>query len=171
MKNFIPNEIMMFLKKQAKWLSILTILLSLLLLALTIYQLANFNYTLDKTLTPDKTNNKPSPVKPQKPPKISPIFGTYVPKEEQIPSSILDLKVVGILKSIPASSSQVIIQLSDGREKIYQINDRLPGNAKIIRITSDYILINRQGKIEKLTLKKLELKFNNPPKPLELNND
>lgn len=120
--------------------------------------------------TPSQTAHKPSLHKPTKAMQAYPLFGDYVPKDSEkrnIPNTLLNLKLVGILKASNTSQSQAIIQIVGGEEKVYSVHSLLPGEAKIIKILDDYVLLSRQGKLERLTLTHPKLSSHQRPKPLE----
>ncbi len=96
-------------------------------------------------------------------------FGDYVPQnlsDADVKQSRLDLTVVGIIFSDSEEASHVIIRTSDGREQTFGIGDALPGDVIIKRITSDGVLIGRNGSLERLNLPKNALTFEPPAQPL-----
>jgi general secretion pathway protein C len=96
-------------------------------------------------------------------------FGDYVPKnlsDADVKQSNLNLTVVGIMFSDNEEGSHVIIQIAEGKEQTFGIGDKLPGGAIIKRITSDGVLIGRNGSLERLILPKNALTFEPPAKPL-----
>ncbi len=166
----MTQRLTLFLKKHLKILSISLCCLSLLSIIYCLKQLTSFNYTI----VPPPVLEKNKPVlkanKPLKQLKDLPVFGNYLPKEHNIPNTLLDLKLLGILKSSQPKNSQVIIKLSNNKEKLFHLNDVLPGNAKIIRIDDNHILINRNGSVEQLVLDKQKLIFDKPLPPMDVNN-
>lgn len=96
-------------------------------------------------------------------------FGDYVPKnlsDSDVKQSMLDLTVVGIMFDNSEKASHVIIRTAGGRERTFGVGDALPGGAIIKRITSDGVLIGRNGSLERLSLQKNALTFEPPAKPL-----
>lgn len=103
---------------------------------------------------------------------LSSFFGEYVPKtldEGNIQQSMLDIKVVGVIFSEKEAHSKVIIRSSDDMELILGVGDVLPGGVVIKRITSEGVLVGRNGSLERLDLPKHELNFEKPSKPLDVN--
>lgn len=93
-----------------------------------------------------------------------PLFGDYIPSSAQnsaeIPKTMLNLELIGILKASMPQNSQALIRVADNEEKLYFINDPLPGGAVLIRVLDNAILLKRNGKIERLTLPKEALDTN-----------
>ncbi len=99
------------------------------------------------------------------------LFGQYVPVNlgaKHIPTTILNLRLVGILKATPNQASQAVIDMGNRNEQVYRLNDLLPGHAKIIRIFNNSILILRNGQVERLSLPKHRIIFGQRPTPLEM---
>lgn len=163
------HPLLLFCKKHLKTIIIALFAAATLITVFCLKQLTTFNYTL---VTPPILEKSPS-LKPAKPTSQklheAPIFGSYLIKDHAIPSTVLNLKLLGVLKSTKTSNSQVIIKLNNGKEKIFHLNDFLPGNAKIIKINDTTIILDRNGNIEKLQLDKDKLTFDKPLPPLELN--
>lgn len=97
-----------------------------------------------------------------------PLFGAYTPglSDAEIKQSTLDLEIVGIMYSPDKQESQVIIRAGGGGEQTYVIGDKLPGGAKIKRITKKGIVVLYNGSLESLSLPQNELLFDEPAKPL-----
>lgn len=103
---------------------------------------------------------------------LSPFFGEYVPETldgTNIRQSMLDLKVVGVIFSEQEANSKVIIQSANDMEMILGVGDALPGGVVIKRITSEGVLLGRDGTLERLDLPKQELNFDKPAEPLDVN--
>ncbi len=99
-----------------------------------------------------------------------PLFGKYIPDgslSQTTPKTLLNLNLLGVLLAKPQNISQAIIQISSGRENVYHLNDVIPGGAKIIRIDSDKVLLLQNGRIEKLSLPKSPLRFEEHLESLE----
>jgi len=95
-------------------------------------------------------------------------FGDYVPANlngADIKQSRLNLDIVGILFADDEKDSHVII-VDGGQEKTYYAGDVLPGNVTIKRITTDGVLVVREGSLESLSFPKNEVIFEPAAKPL-----
>lgn len=102
------------------------------------------------------------------------LFGEYIPKalgKGNVPQTLLDLKLVGVMLSKPPEYSQVLLAVGGGREKVYRLGSEIPGGAKIIRILANGIIIRHNGQYESLKLPQEKLEYNKPAKPLEFDND
>jgi general secretion pathway protein C len=99
----------------------------------------------------------------------SSLFGVYVTNDlndDNVKKSMLNITLVGILLGNTANDSQVIIRTSNGEERNYRINDKIPGGVVIKRILAGGILVEHNGSLESITLPKEELKFEPISKPL-----
>jgi general secretion pathway protein C len=126
-------------------------------------------FSLDKAVTVRHDQWSDKNIKPKQPPLNTRFFGYYVPKnlsDADVKQSMLDLTVVGILFAESEEASHVIIRTSGGREQTFGVGDALPGGAIIKRITSNGVLIGRNGALESLSLQKNALTFEPPAKPL-----
>jgi type II secretory pathway component PulC len=139
--------------------------LSVLLIIISIYSFYHF-WSRDV----DQSDRFPAPIAQkstqtyQKNQLTAPLFGPYLASQaDDIPDSALNIQLVGILQAPTKANSTALIQLNDGKQQLFQINDILPGGSKILYIYPNYILIKRSGKIEKLSLPKETLHF--LPKP------
>jgi len=93
------------------------------------------------------------------------IFGKYVPKQlgdANIRPSILNVKLIGVMFSPDKKNSQVILRLANGIERVFKIGDTIPGCAKILHISEDGIVVNRDGVMERVNLPTDKLNFDQP---------
>lgn len=100
----------------------------------------------------------------------TPFFGEYVPDsldDANIQQSMLNLKVVGIIYSEQEGHSAAIIRTPDEKELLFHVGDALPGGVIIKKITPEGVLVGREGGLERLSLPKDELQFEDQPKPLD----
>lgn len=149
----------------------------LLVLLLAVSTIISSSWSLFSLLsqspnTPNQTQKRVSPQKTHIATNKShyPLFGEYIPTASEnrtIPKTLLNLKLVGVLKASTKVNSQAIIQIVGGEEKVYRLNDNIPGEAKIVRIFDDSILLLRQGQIERLSLSRPKLKSAYLSQPLE----
>ena len=70
------------------------------------------------------------------------------------PETRLSLKLNGVIAHNDADSAFALIADNRGEEKIYRINDPVPGGVKLHAIFEDRVLLNRAGKLETLRLPK-----------------
>lgn len=71
-----------------------------------------------------------------------------------LPSSQLQLSLIGILAANPMQSAQAIMVTPDGNQAVYVTGDTLPGGAVLYQILPDSVVIKRQGHLESLHLPK-----------------
>lgn len=89
------------------------------------------------------------------------VFGQNL-SGEGVPVSNLALRVTGIVKiesEDGAGPSKAYISISGQPSKIYQAGDSLPYGAKIYDITSDAVILENDGQLEKLPLPREKLHF------------
>ena len=85
------------------------------------------------------------------------LFGDI--REEEIPELIyapntqLALELLGVFKSGNSKQSIAVVAQRGNSGKVYRIGDRLPGNAILDSVHSQFILINRGSRLEKLMFK------------------
>ena len=102
------------------------------------------------------------------------LFGEYLPKDlagDDVPKTILDLKLMGVMLAEPSQFSQVILKIPGGREKVYHEGDTIPGNARIVKILKDKVIIRRSGRVESIAFPQDKLIFHPSPKPMDMNNE
>jgi general secretion pathway protein C len=96
-------------------------------------------------------------------------FGEFVPRtidDGNVKQSMLNLNIVGIIFAEKEDNSEVIIQSATGEQKAFGVGDTLPGGVVIKRITSEGVLVSRNGTLESLSFPKVELNFEQPAEPL-----
>lgn len=89
------------------------------------------------------------------------IFGKSIAKLGQMPISNLQMRVTGIVKVSEQSGliSKAYISISGEASKIYKVGDSLPYGVKVYDITPDAVILENDGKFEKLPLPREKLKF------------
>lgn len=98
------------------------------------------------------------------------LFGKYIPKQlgdANIKPSLLDVHVIGVMFSENKKSSEVLLRFANGIERTFKNGDTIPGGAKIIHISSDGVIVNRDGTLERINLPVNKLKFDKPLKPMQ----
>lgn len=68
------------------------------------------------------------------------------------PETRLALTLRGVLASDSPTLARAIIASARGEEKMYKVGDRLPGNAELVRILPDRVILRRGGRHETLHL-------------------
>lgn len=90
------------------------------------------------------------------------LFGQNFTASGDVPVTSLQLRVTGIVK-IDTEDNDVIskayISVSGKPSKIYQTGDRLPDGVKIYAITDDTVILENEGRLEKLPLPREKLIF------------
>ena len=79
-----------------------------------------------------------------------------------VPITNLQLRVTGIVKASTEQNgaiSKAYISMSGQPSKIYQTGDNLPAGVKIYDITSDAVILENDGHLEKLPLPREKLQF------------
>lgn len=80
---------------------------------------------------------------------------TEKPNHSKIENTRLNLILVGILSK--QENPSVIISKEGGKEKIYKINDLITPNTTLKEIFSQYVILDRNGSIEKLEIKRMKV--------------
>jgi type II secretory pathway component PulC len=83
------------------------------------------------------------------------LFGKMVSKTGAMPVTNLQFRVTGIVKVDTEkyeAFSKAYISISGQPSKIYQIGDSLPYGVKVYDITSDAVILENEGHLEKLPL-------------------
>lgn len=95
------------------------------------------------------------------------LFGTSAPDKTSVvnaPTTKLNLKLRGVY-STGDDTGAVIIADGAGKEDVYQVDDKLPGGAKLVSIHPDHVIIERNLQLEKLLLPKGPSAFSIKEKP------
>lgn len=88
------------------------------------------------------------------------VFGvsekTAVQQPSKAPETKLNLTLKGVLAATPMElASAIIAQGKSGKEEIYSVGDRMPGNVLIREIHPEYVVLERNGRLETLKLQKI----------------
>lgn len=100
------------------------------------------------------------------------LFGQDLTDTGNMPISSLQLKVTGIVKvenEQGRNVSKVYISSGGGATKIYQVGDIMPSGVKVYDISADAVILENDGKLEKLPLPREPLEFK--PKSTTEDND
>jgi general secretion pathway protein C len=79
-----------------------------------------------------------------------------------MPITNLELRVTGIVRQANAqheNTSKAYISIAGAPSKIYQVGDTLPDGVKIYDITTDTVILENSGQLEKLPLPREKLQF------------
>ena len=83
----------------------------------------------------------------------------------QMPVTNLQMRVTGIVKmSGQSNSSKAYISVEGQPGKIYQEGDDLPNGVRIYTISDDAVILDIDGRFEKLPLPREKLQFKSRPK-------
>lgn len=154
--------------QQARW--IIVFLISLFSL-LTLWEVSRLFWSIDSEIPASSTKELAKPVTDNSLDELarSSLFGVYISNDltsDNVRKSMLNITLVGILLGNTPEDSQVIIQMSNGEEKNYKIDEQIPGGALIKKIMAGGILVEHNGALESVTLPKSELIFEPVAKPL-----
>ena len=74
------------------------------------------------------------------------------------PPTRLNLKLVGIMARTPESSSLALIEISRGKQQVVRIGQTIgKSGATLNQVLTNHVLIERNGKLEKLAIKRSAL--------------
>lgn len=79
------------------------------------------------------------------------------PQPKELPKTNLKLTLRGLLASAVEEESWAIIADQSGRENFYNVGAALPGNAELLEIHPDHVVLSRSGRHETLELPKESL--------------
>ncbi|NNJ92084.1 MAG: hypothetical protein HKP55_10435 [Gammaproteobacteria bacterium] len=119
---------------------------------------ANTNYNSIAQWNLFGTANKPKPATAKKAPVVN------------APETRLDLKLLGVVFDKKTSNSFAIIKPGRNKQKLYKLNDVLPGNAEITEITERGVTLKRAGRFESLPLQSHKSKKNSPVRRMHASN-
>jgi type II secretory pathway component PulC len=87
-----------------------------------------------------------------------------VKKAVVAPPTRLNLKLVGVMARQPLSSSLALIEISRGKQQVVKVGQAIgKSGATLSKVLSNHVLIERNGKLEKLSIERAELKPNSDP--------
>lgn len=72
------------------------------------------------------------------------------------PKTRLDLVLRGVLAHKPMDKALALISRGNGQQEVYAVGDSLPGNAELVEIHSDRVIIEYQGRYETLPLEQIK---------------
>lgn len=88
-------------------------------------------------------------------------------KSEHLPVTSLQVRLIGVVKATPEKDSRVIISEEGQPGKVYQVGDILSASGvKIQDVTSDGVVLDNGGILEKLPLQRPPLLFQGMPKSM-----
>ena len=77
-------------------------------------------------------------------------------KQIKVPETKLNLTLKGVLAAIPMSrASAIIAKGKSGKEDIFSVGDKMPGGILIKEIHPEYVVLERNGRLETLKLQKI----------------
>jgi len=78
-----------------------------------------------------------------------------VQKQDKVPETRLNLTLKGLLAATPMEmGSAIIAKGKNGKEDVFSVGDKMPGGILIKEIHADHVLLERNGRLEKLMLQK-----------------
>jgi type II secretory pathway component PulC len=94
------------------------------------------------------------------------LFGTAVKiNTSDLPITSLQLQLIGVIAAKPDNLSRIIISSAGGSGKVYKIGDAL-GAIRVNAITPSGVILENNGRLEKLPLQREMLSFQVTPKKL-----
>lgn len=107
---------------------------------------------------------------PEAPKPIQPVAPQ---KQEDAPKTRLNLTLKGVLAHSDQSSAFALIGQGSGPQKVYGVGDKLPGNAELLEVYKDRVIIEYQQREETLFLEKRETvdisnRLTRAPEPIPL---
>lgn len=93
------------------------------------------------------------------------LFGQALMADGNLPITNLQCRVTSIIKVINAhgdDASRAIITINGDAGKVYQVGDALPDGVKIYQINANAVVLENEGRLEKLPLPRTQLVFKAP---------
>lgn len=88
------------------------------------------------------------------------VFGKPVAKVSDVPISSLEFHVTGIAKVMEhANSSKAYISVSNQSSKVFHVGDTVSFGVRLYDVTDDAVVLENNGKLEKLPLQRNKLEF------------
>lgn len=141
------------------------ILLGILLFFTSLYTLAQWHHDwtlINQSIEPSQntTQNETAQLVASLP--DAHLFGQNFSESGEVPVTTLQLRVTGIVKIGTEDNetiSKAYISISGQPSKIFQIGDSLPDGVKIYEITNDTVILENEGRLERLPLPRQKLEF------------
>lgn len=94
------------------------------------------------------------------------LFGkqTLLVQNAILPITSLQLRLIGVIKTIPEKLSRVIISERGGNGKVFHLNESLSSGVTVHAIANDSVVLENGGRLEKLPLQRPPLTFLGMPK-------
>lgn len=95
------------------------------------------------------------------------LFGQTLTADGDVPVTNLDCRVTGITKVFNEHGddvSRATIAIAGAADKMYQVGDALPDGVKIVSIEPNAVILENDGRLEKLPLPRTHLDFQPPPR-------
>lgn len=80
------------------------------------------------------------------------LFGQAPPSDLSMAITSQDLRLLGIMRAVPARFSSALISVQGAPAKSYEVGDHLPGGLVLAKITTNDVILNNAGEFEKLPL-------------------
>lgn len=99
------------------------------------------------------------------------LFGEHLTALGEVPITNLALRITGISKVYHEKGntiSHATISINDATDKMYQVGDALPDGVKIYSIENNAVILENEGRLEKLPLARSTLNFQPAPQTGEL---
>lgn len=96
------------------------------------------------------------------------LFGHAISNIGHVPISNRQLRVTGTVKAEghpPHAISKAYLSVSNQPSKIYHVGDHLPDGTKVYDITTDMVILENNGQLEKLPLIRDKLVFKTHKRP------
>jgi type II secretory pathway component PulC len=94
------------------------------------------------------------------------IFGLATEADDFLPITSLQLRLTGIIKNTETTQSKVIVSEAGRPGVVYGMGDTLTSGIKINAINVDGIVLEHEGRLEKLPLVRTPLQFQETPTSL-----
>lgn len=95
------------------------------------------------------------------------LFGQNLTADGELPVTNLDCRVTSISKVFNEKGNDVssaIIAIAGTTDKRYQVGDALPDGVKIVSIEANAVILENDGRLEKLPLPRTQLNFQPAPR-------
>lgn len=145
--------------------------LAAVVIAASLLFLLSFTWHSWQRLQPPTVTDS-APVAPRLPSK--PVHSDYAlfgrATKASIPESRLQVSIKGLYSAKSTQHSYAILAVQGQADKVFYVGDKITDNAKLVEITVNAIVIERDGQREKIRLPRMQLPMRAAPKsPDEVN--